>query len=172
MKTDLSVLCSSSLFKFCVQFFCSSIVFKILKTFAQVKSNYMIKEFSLLFLNSLNLKTELVSCKILFQSNLLLQKFSLLFFNFLNLKTDLSVLCSSPLFKFFVQFFCSSIVFKILKTFVQVKSNYMIKDFSLLFFNFLNLKTFQCCVQVLCSSFLLFFFVQVLCSKSWKPLLK
>ena len=87
-------------------------MFKTLKTFAQLKSNYMIKEFSLLFLNSLNVKTELGSSKILFQSNFLLKEFSLLFFNFLNLKTDLLVLCSSSLFKFFVQVFCSSFLFK------------------------------------------------------------
>ena len=104
LKTDLLVLCSSSLFMSFVQFFCSSIVFKALKTFAGVKSNYMIKELSLLFLNSLNLKTELGFCIILFQSKYLLKEFSLLFFNFLNFKTDLSVMCSSFLFKFFVQF--------------------------------------------------------------------
>ena len=135
----------------------------------------MKKQLSLLVLNSLNLKTELGSCKILFQSNYLLKEFSLLFFTYLNLKTDLLVLCSSSLFKFFVQVFISSLLFKycvqILKKFCSCKiklydkrmlslflnslnlktelgsckilcqSNYLLKEFSLLFFNFLNLKT-------------------------------
>ena len=117
LKTDFAVLCLSSLFKFFVQVFCSNIVFKSLKTFAHVKSNYMIKEFSLLFLNYLNLKTELGSCKIHIQSNYLLKEFSLLFVNLLNLKTDLGS--------------CK----------ILIQSNYFLKYLSLLFFNFLNLKT-------------------------------
>ena len=131
-------------------------MFQTLKTFVHVKSNYMKKKFSLLVLNSLNLKTELGSCKILFQSNDLLKELSILFFNIFNLKTDLLVLCSSFLLKFFVQFFCSGIVFKTLKTFAGVKSNYMIKEFSLFFLNSFNLKSeLGSCIILFQSNYLL-----------------
>ena len=104
------------MFKFIVQVFSSRFLFKycvqILKKFCSCKIKLYDKRTLSLFLNSLNLKTELGSCKILCQSNYLLKEFSLLFFNFLNLKTDVLVLCSSSLFKFFVQVFISSFLFK------------------------------------------------------------
>ena len=104
------------MFKFIVQVFTSHFLFKycvqILKKFCSCKIKLYDKRMLSLFLNSLNLKTELGSCKILCQSNYLLKEFSLLFFNFLNLKTNVLVLCSSSLFKFFVQVFISSFLFK------------------------------------------------------------
>ena len=104
------------MFKFIVQVFSSHFLFKycvqILKKFCSCKIKLYDKRMLSLFLNSLNLKTELGSCKILCQSNYLLKEFSLLFFNFLNLKTNVLVLCSSSLFKFFVQVFISSFLFK------------------------------------------------------------
>ena len=137
-KFFVQVFCSIFLFKYCVQnlenlCWCKIKLYdkRIISLFLNssnlkselgsciilFQSNYLLKELSLLFLNSLNLKTELGSCIILFQSNYLLKWFSLLFFNLLNLKPDLLVLCSSSLFKFFVQVFCSSFLFKF---FVQV----------------------------------------------------
>ena len=130
-------------------------MFQTLKTFVHVKSNYMKKKFSLLVLNSLNLKTELGSCKILFQSNDLLKELSILFFNIFNLKTDLLVLCSSSLFKSFVQIFCSSIVIKALKTFAGVKSNYDKRIISLVF-ELIELETdLGSCIILFQSNYLL-----------------
>ena len=116
---------------------------------------YMKKQLSLLFLISLNWKTELGSCKILFQSNDLLKELSILFFNIFNLKTDLLVLCSSFLLKFFVQFFCSGIVFKTLKTFAGVKSNYDKRIISLVF-ELIELETdLGSCIILFQSNYLL-----------------
>ena len=128
-KFSVQVFCSSFLFKFFVQVFCSSFLFK-----------YFVQNLVNLF-----------SCKIKLYDKIILSPF----FNFLNLKTDLLVLCSSSLFKSFVQIFCSSIVFKALKTFAGVKSNYDKRIISLVF-ELIELETdLGSCIILFQSNYLL-----------------